>query len=117
MYCSDTHSVSSTKKFVNSDYNDQHRIFHAGSSGTRRYNVTTKTSCLSGKKNLKEYIFSLIKGVLLSKSDIIMFTAIFQFLFIVFVVVCHLNFGMDEYIFSSPMTAYATCLRMMFGEY
>ena len=66
MYCSDTHSVSSTKKFVNSDYNDQHRIFHAGSSGTRRYNVTTKTSCLSGKKNLKEYIYIfLIKGVLL----------------------------------------------------
>ena len=71
MYCSDTHSVSSTKKIVNSDYNDQHRIFHAGSSGTRRYNVTTKTSCLSGKKNFKEYIFSLIKCVLLSKSDII----------------------------------------------
>ena len=69
MYCSDTHSVSSTKKFVNSDYNDQHRIFHAGSSGTRRYNVTTKTSCLSGKKILKAYIFSLIKDVLLSKSD------------------------------------------------
>ena len=58
MYCSDnTHSVSSTKKIVNSDYNDQHRIFHAGSSGTRRYNVTTKTSCLPGKKNLKQFVF------------------------------------------------------------
>ena len=78
MYCSDTHSVSSTKKIVNSDYNDQHRIFHAGSSGTRRYNVTTKTSCLSGKKKLKDYIFFLIKGVLLSKSDIIQFSSTSQ---------------------------------------
>ena len=68
MYCSDnTHSVSSTKKIVNSDYNDQHRIFHAGSSGTRRYNVTTKTSCLSGKTPPKN------TSDLMSKPDIITF--------------------------------------------
>ena len=52
-----------------------------------------------------------------SRSDIIMFTMIFQFLFISMVIACHLMFGMRSVLFADLQNCYMTCLRMMFGEY
>ena len=46
-------SDSVSKNLVKS-YNDQYRIFNAGSGGTRRHNFTTKTSSLSGKKTFQK---------------------------------------------------------------
>ena len=46
-------SDSVSKNLVKS-YNDQYRIFNAGSGGTRRHYFTTKTSSLSGKKTFEK---------------------------------------------------------------
>ena len=47
----------------------------------------------------------------------IMFTLIFQILFLGMVVTCHILFGLHTSFFSRIVSAYQTLLQMMFGEY
>ena len=81
------------------------------------YAIVQVVVCLMVSSQNLPSLGILFETIRKSRSDFLMFTMIFQLMFIALIVMFHLLFGLHLEVFSEVLGTSLTLLQMMFGEY